>query len=198
MKYYISDLHLFHENAIRFDQRPFESVQQMHDTILKNWNNRVMNGDYVYILGDVSMRGKNEDLIAFVARLKGRKVLIRGNHDDVSDYRYQQLFAEICDYKEIHDSIGKEKYGLVLSHYPIFSWKNMGRGKILLYGHTHVSAEDQFYQQCLKQMKENDCRHVYDKDLRAFNVGCMLPYMDYTPRTLEEIMTEAGECFYAR
>ena len=112
--------------------------------------------------------------------------------------RYQQLFAEICDYKEIHDSVGKEKYGLVLSHYPIFSWKNMGRGKILLYGHTHVSAEDQFYQQCLKQMKENDCRHVYDKDLRAFNVGCMLPYMDYTPRTLEEIMTEAGECFYAR
>ena len=50
----------------------------------------------------------------------------------------------------------------------------------------------------LKQMKENDCRHVYDKDLRAFNVGCMLSYMDYTPRTLEEIMTEAGECFYAR
>lgn len=188
MKYYISDLHLFHENAIRFDQRPFESVQQMHDTILKNWNDRVMNGDYVYILGDVSMRGKNEDLIAFVARLKGRKVLIRGNHDDVSDYRYQQLFAEICDYKEIHDSVGKEKYGLVLSHYPIFSWKNIGRGKILLYGHTHVSAEDQFYQQCLKQMKENDCRHVYNKDLRAFNVGCMLSYMDYTPRTLEEIM----------
>ena len=141
MKYYISDLHLFHENAIHFDQRPFESVQQMHDTILKNWNDRVMNGDYVYILGDVSMRGKNEDLIAFVARLKGRKVLIRGNHDDVSDYRYQQLFAEICDYKEIHDSVGKEKFGLVLSHYPIFSWKNMGRGKILLYGHTHVSAE---------------------------------------------------------
>lgn len=120
MKYYISDLHLFHENAIHFDQRPFESVQQMHDTILKNWNDRVMNGDYVYILGDVSMRGKNEDLIAFVARLKGRKVLIRGNHDDVSDYRYQQLFAEICDYKEIHDSVGKEKFGLVLSHYPIF------------------------------------------------------------------------------
>ena len=43
----------------------------------------------------------------------------------------------------------------------------------------------------VKQMKENDCRHVYDKDLRAFNVGCMLSYMDYTPRTLEEIMTGA-------
>ena len=45
-------------------------------------------------------------------------MLIRGNNDDVSDYRYQQSFTEICDYKEIYDSVGKEKYGLVLSHYP--------------------------------------------------------------------------------
>jgi len=188
MKYYISDFHLFHENAIKFDHRPFESVQEMHEVVLKNWNDRVTNSDFVYLLGDMSLRGKNEDLIAFVARLKGRKVLIRGNHDDVSDYRYQQLFTEICDYKEIYDSVGKEKYGLVLSHYPIFSWKNMGRGKILLYGHTHESAEDRFYQSCLKQMQENDCRHVYDKKLRACNVGCMFPYMNYTPRTLEEIL----------
>ncbi len=115
-------------------------------------------------------------------------MLIRGNHDDVSDYRYQQLFTEICDYKEIYDSVGKEKYGLVLSHYPFFSWKDMGRGKILLYGHTHESEEDRFYQNCLRQMQENDCRHVYDKKLWACNVGCMLPYMNYTPRTLAEIL----------
>lgn len=76
MKYYISDLHLFHENAIKFDHRPFESVQEMHEVVLKNWNDRVTNGDFVYLLGDMSLRGKNEDLIAFVARLKGRKVLI--------------------------------------------------------------------------------------------------------------------------
>ena len=95
----------------------------MHEVVLKNWNDRVTNGDFVYLLGDMSLRGKNEDLIAFVARLKGRKVLIRGNHDDVSDYRYQQLFTEICDYKEIYDSVGKEKYGLVLSYYPIISPK---------------------------------------------------------------------------
>lgn len=77
MKYYISDLHLFHENAIKFDHRPFESVQEMHEVILKNWNDRVTNGDFVYLLGDMSLRGKNEDLIAFVARLKGRKVLLK-------------------------------------------------------------------------------------------------------------------------
>ena len=54
MKYYISDLHLFHENAIEFDHRPFTSLQEMHNAILKNWNERVTNGDMVYILGDVS------------------------------------------------------------------------------------------------------------------------------------------------
>ena len=37
-------------------------------------------------------------------------------------------------------------------------------------------------------MQENDCRHVYDKKLWACNVGCMLPYMNYTPRTLAEIL----------
>ena len=76
MKYYISDLHLFHENAIAFDPRPFASLQEMHDTILKNWNDRVTNGDMVYILGDVSMRGKKEELIAFVAQLKGRMTFL--------------------------------------------------------------------------------------------------------------------------
>lgn len=37
------------------------------------------------------MRGTNEELIALVAQLKGRKVLIKGNHDDVSDMRYKNV-----------------------------------------------------------------------------------------------------------
>ena len=67
MNYYISDLHLFHEAAIRFDDRPFRDLEEMHTEIVKRWNEKVNNGDTVYILGDVSMRGKNEDLIALVA-----------------------------------------------------------------------------------------------------------------------------------
>lgn len=64
----------------------------------------------------------------------------------------------------------------------------MGRGKILLYGHTHESEEDKFYQSCLRQMQENGCRHVYDGKLRACNVGYMFSYMNYAPCTLEEIL----------
>jgi len=85
----------------------------------------------------MSFRGKNEDLIAYVSTpLRGRKVLVKGNHDDVSDYRYHQLFHEVCDYKEIHDVADGKNYDLVLCHYPIFSWKKMGNGAILFYGHT--------------------------------------------------------------
>ena len=98
MNYYISDLHLFHEASIGFDGRPFRNLEEMHAEIVRKWNSKVTNGDTVYILGDMSMRGKNEDLIALVAILKGKKILIRGNHDDVSDLRYRQLFQEVCDY----------------------------------------------------------------------------------------------------
>ena len=62
LNYYISDLHLLHENVLRFDNRPFESIKEMQETIVNNWNRKVTNGDTVYILGDVSMRGKKEDL----------------------------------------------------------------------------------------------------------------------------------------
>lgn len=189
MNYYISDLHLFHENSIKFDERPFDSLDEMHETIKKRLNSKITNGDRVFILGDISYRGKNEDLIAYISTLKGQKILVKGNHDDVSDYRYHQLFAEICDYKEIHDSANGKSYNLVLSHYPIFSWKRMGKGFFLLYGHTHDSNEDAYYQSCLMKMVESDCQHVYKTEVRAINVGCMKPWMNYEPRTLTELLS---------
>ena len=73
MRYYISDLHLFHEKAIEFDNRPFNDIQEMHEVIKSRWNSKVNNGDTVYMLGDVAMRGTQEELIAFVATLKGKR-----------------------------------------------------------------------------------------------------------------------------
>lgn len=193
MNYYISDLHLFHKNAIRFDNRPFGNLEEMHEAIRNNWNRKITNGDTVYILGDISCRGKNEDLIAMMSTLKGHKILVKGNHDDVSDYRYHQLFDEVCDYKEIHDSVDGKNYDLVLCHYPIFSWKKMGKGAILLYGHTHNSGEDDYYQKCIADMVNKDCYHIYKTEVKARNVGCMKKWMNYEPRTLKEILDKWEE-----
>lgn len=188
MNYYISDLHLFHATSIQFDDRPFADLEEMHKVMVEKWNRKVTNGDTVYILGDLSLRGTNKKLISLVATLKGKKVLVSGNHDDVTDYRYRQLFAEICNYKEIHDSVNGKNYSLVLCHYPIFSWRNMGRGAILLYGHTHCSPEDAYFKKCLTEMVTNDCRHTYNTTVRACNVGCMQPWMNYEPRSLRELL----------
>ncbi len=189
MNYYISDLHLFHENAIRFDERPFENIQDMHDAIRKKWNNKITNRDQVYILGDVCYKDKKEDLISFMATLKGHKILIKGNHDNIADQRFQQIYEEICDYKEVYDSANKENYRLVLCHYPIFSWKNMGRGAILLYGHTHNSPDDDYFQKCLSEMEENGCAYTYHTKPLAINVGCMKSWISYAPRSLAEILS---------
>lgn len=89
MNYYISDLHFLHKNCIQFDERPFSDIEEMQRVMVEKWNRKITNGDTVYILGDVSMRGKKDDLIALVATLKGKKILVKGNHDSVEDYRYQ-------------------------------------------------------------------------------------------------------------
>lgn len=93
MNYYISDLHLFHKNVTGagkdFDGRPFDNLEEMHCLIKEKWKTKITNGDTVYILGDMAMRGTQEDLIAFVSTLKGHKILVEGNHDTIKDLRYK-------------------------------------------------------------------------------------------------------------
>ena len=143
----------------------------------------------------VAMRGTQEDLIAFVSTLKGHKVMVKGNHDDIRDLRYKQLFDEICDYKEISDTLDGKNVKLVLCHYPILMWKDQHRGSILLYGHIHNSIEEYYFKKCLREMNNEDFfnRRAGEEVLRAYNVGCMMPYMDYEPKTLSEIVRGAEE-----
>ena len=48
----IADAHLFHKNIINYCGRPFENVEEMNNTIIKNWNRVVGKHDIVYVLGD--------------------------------------------------------------------------------------------------------------------------------------------------
>jgi calcineurin-like phosphoesterase family protein len=200
MNYYISDLHLFHKNVTKagrdFDNRPFADLEEMHAHILERWNNKVTDGDDVYILGDLAMRGTHEDLEGYVSKLKGRKILIKGNHDDLSDSRYRRLCDYVCDYNEVTDKIGGDSAKLVLSHYPILMWNGQRRGSILLYGHVHNSNDEFVFQESLaqfnKEVRENCSSGA--PEMKAYNVGCMISYMDYEPRSLEEIVERSSVC----
>jgi calcineurin-like phosphoesterase family protein len=196
LNYYISDLHFGCQN--KFENRTLE-----HDKLIKeNWNAKVHNDDTTYVLGDIGRTGNNKDneyICEIISTLKGRKVLIQGNHDQLKDSRLKRLFSEICTYKEIQDSCNGVNRNLVLCHYPILCWNNQHKGWIHLYGHVHDSTgEEAVYRKSLEYLNE----YFTDRTMkgytdspqaRAYNVGCMLPYMDYTPRTLQEIMIGGGQ-----
>lgn len=191
MVYYTADLHFGCENS--YENRTLETDK----LIVDNWNKKVTNGDTVYILGDLAYFGNNERnsyACSMISQLKGNKHLIVGNHcsKGLKDVRVTQLFTEIVPYKEILDYVDGKTYRLVLSHYPILFWNGQHKGWIHLFGHTHVSKENELYNECLKEVNEyfqyetmvngrTDCPQA-----KAYNVGCML--WNYEPVTLKEIL----------
>lgn len=181
MNYYISDLHFGHKNCLAFDNRQFKSIEEHDKKLITNWNNTVGIDDDVYLLGDISWYNTTKTIDIF-NQLNGVIHLIRGNHDAklLKNRELQSRFIEIVDYKELTLSDGK---GIVLCHYPIPCFKNHFYGWYHLYGHVHNSFEWNMMEQMKYQMTE-----LYDKPCVMFNVGAMINYIGYTPRTLDEIL----------
>ncbi len=98
MNFYISDLHIGHENVIKFDNRPFANADEMNDTIFSNWNSRVTRDDTVYILGDFIWH-KESKWYDIVSGLTGNKVLVRGNHDPTYSSNVKKSVSGYNEYK---------------------------------------------------------------------------------------------------
>jgi len=183
---FISDLHFGHGDIIAYDNRLFRDIKHMWYSIRDAWNSVVKKDDTVYILGDVVWYKDARKAETLLNQLNGEKHLIKGNHDHRwLDERSKKCFKSINDYAEIN----VDDHNIVLSHYPMFSWKNMyGSSQnrtgawIHLYGHVHMTKEFTLYIDCLESMNG-----VGFKPYSAFNVGAMCPWINYVPRTLEEI-----------
>ncbi len=176
--FYIADTHFGHYNIIRLCQRPFQTVDEMDQTMIKNWNQAVSDEDTVYILGDVSFSKGSKSPDEYLSKLNGKKIIIMGNHDydilkNKQKYLKQKIAKWISDYSEIRDELNGENKRIILSHYPILEWNGFFRGSIHLYGHIHNNTENQ----TLKIMQNID---------NAYNVGADI--LDFTPRTLDEVI----------
>ncbi len=125
--YFIADTHFGEENIRRYENRPFQSVVEMNETTIKNWNSVVSEDDEVYILGDFGAVNNEQDVLK---RLNGIKYLVKGNHDTKSNEYYRN-----AGFKEVYDMPILFKNFWILSHEPIYVNSNMPYAN--LFGHVH-------------------------------------------------------------
>lgn len=76
----ISDTHFGHSNIIQYTGRPFNSTEEMDETLIANWNAVVDKDDIVIHCGDFGFLPRGE-IAKYIARLNGNIILILGNHD---------------------------------------------------------------------------------------------------------------------
>jgi len=163
--WFSSDLHIFHDNIIEYEDRPFGSVEEMNEGIIERWNSKIKRSrQHVYILGDVSFKGKDELLVPLLDKMNGVKHLILGNHD----MRYNKEVLDCFESVQLYKRIKLDKRRIVLFHYPIRSWHGKSKGALHLYGHIHKTKE------------------VPLQELNALNVG--VDIHNYYPISYEEVI----------
>lgn len=158
----ISDTHFGHVNILKFlnedgsHVRDFSSVEEMNERMVENWNRTVKDDDIVYHLGDVYF-GQGHTVLH---RLRGRKRLILGNHDNGKDQNLQKHFQKILVWRMFPE------FNCLLSHVPVHE-SALYKVGYNVHGHVHRSSLP---------------------DPRYINVS--VEVRDYTPTSIEEIMKD--------
>ena len=184
------DNHWNHVNVIKYCNRPFDTVEEMDEALINNWNSVVGKHDTVYHLGDMAFVKKQSDLENIISRLNGHIHWIFGNHDK-SHVKKAKGITWRGDYKEIkysfHDDNGEfKKYKIILSHFPMVTWDRCHSGSIHAHGHCHGSLQtmDEYVFNMTGE------RFKFPKPLR-FDVG--VDCWNYKPVNILEIIKLAEE-----
>ena len=123
------------------------------------WNSVVGKKDFVIIVGDFIWNNH----MKYLSRLNGRKILVIGNHDKVSQWykgtfdisgwnfevqmdadeyvaeKYPRQFSEI--HNELHKTYDK-KIRIIYSHCPYLTWPGSCHGSWNVHGHCHGRLEE--------------------------------------------------------
>lgn len=132
--YFTSDSHLFHKNILSFEDRPYASVDEMTADMIKKWNEQVNDDDIVYHLGDLCL-GTLEQTIEVLKQLKGKIILIKGNHDFSKHYKKIVPMGLLHEYHEVGITLKYKKQQMWLTHYPFEI--GLRPGKWSIHGHIH-------------------------------------------------------------
>lgn len=131
----ISDTHFFHRNIERYCGRPKDWM----NLIINNWNNVVGDNDIVIHLGDLSFN--NIINTANVTRnLKGRKYLLKGNHDKRSKKWFDEAGFTLIKEPFIVECEG---FKILFSHRPRY---DLPKNTINIHGHIHNKRHFMVYE----------------------------------------------------
>ena len=174
--FFISDTHFGHANMLKFTNydgsrmRPFNSIEELDELMIQNWNEMVKPTDKIYHLGDVVYHCKNRDQI--MSRLNGDKILIKGNHDRNQLGWYMKYFRDVRGTCHIDGNY-------LLSHFPIHP-DSKGRFVRNLHGHIHAQTV----------MKTLLVHGGFSREPDPWYRNCCVEVNNYTPIPLELIKEE--------
>lgn len=135
--FFTSDWHLYHKNVIRYCNRPFKNIDEMHKVLINNHNSVVGKDDIVWNLGDVTMASTSniETINKSISKFNGIHHLIVGNHDDWKISSYEKV-----GFLTIHNAMWFKHDSLTfyLAHDPsVYNMIESDKNNILLCGHVH-------------------------------------------------------------
>jgi calcineurin-like phosphoesterase family protein len=158
--------------VLRFDNRPYSTVEEMHVDLIKNWNSIIKDDDIVYYLGDLSMGNKNVTNW-FINSLKGKIHFILGNHDKMRDIIKLNRWEQVYEYgteinvkdDDIKNARGIGYQRIIMSHYPILSWNKSHYGSWHIHGHCHGSLMKEFPEYYERKVIDVGCNVIGYKPL---------------------------------
>lgn len=143
----VSDTHFGHEKTCTVFKRPdgsplrpFKDAEEMDRVMIERWNAVVKDEDRVYHLGDVAIGRKH---LWKCQALKGRKALVRGNHDIFKTQDFINAgFEEIHGVRVLNTN---EDTRVILSHIPLHP-ESVKRFGCNIHGHMHgLQLDDPMY-----------------------------------------------------
>lgn len=137
--FFTSDLHFRHANVLGFCKRPHDTVEEMNEYIIQQWNSQVKPGDTVWEMGDFVFSAGRSDYIKYLyKRLNGNIGHVLGNHNKEKDFEgLKELYGGRCLFVGHYKEISLNKKRICMSHFPMIDHHNCKYGSWMAHGHLH-------------------------------------------------------------
>lgn len=176
--FFTSDPHYGHENILKYCHRPFSSIKEHDEELIRLWNETVPEDGIVFILGDIGFCSEAY-LKSILNRLNGKIYWIIGNHD------WRRITPGIMNRFECITQqmvITVDNKIVYLNHFPFLCYPDSDRHPVYqFFGHVHSGPLS----------SSSDISRLVHLNKRQYDVG--VDNNEYKPISFQDIMKKIGE-----